>query len=110
MRVPGRPVDADLGVLLAAHLHDVRDRRQRLDVVDDRRLRVEAFDRGERRLEARHAALAFERLEQRGLLAADVRAGAAVHDDLEVEAGTEDVLAEEALCAFASAMASTRRS
>ena len=34
---------------------------------------------------------------QRGLLAADVRARAAVHDDLEVEARTEDVRAEEAL-------------
>ena len=72
-------------------------RRQRLDVVDDRRLRVEAVDRRERRLEARHAALALERLEQAGLLAADVRARAAVHDDLEIEARTEDVLAEEAL-------------
>ena len=93
----GRAVDAELGVLLAAHLHDVRHRRQRLDVVDDGRLRVEALDRGERRPDARHAALALERLEQRGLLAADVRARAAVHDDVAVEAGAEDVLAEEAL-------------
>jgi hypothetical protein len=93
----GRARDAELGVLLASHRDDVRQRRQRLDVVDDRRLRVETFDRGERRLQPRHAALALERLEQRGLLAADVRAGATVHDDLEVEARTEDVLAEVAL-------------
>ena len=93
----GRAVDAELGVLLAAHLHDVRHGRQRLDVVHDGRLRVEALDRGERRPDARHAALALERFEQRGLLAADVRARAAVHDDVEVEARAEDVLAEEAL-------------
>src|SRR5262249_33375604 len=35
------------------------------------------------------------RLEQRGLLAADVRAGAAVHDDVEIETRAEDVGAEE---------------
>ena len=46
----------------------------------------EALDRGERRLRARLAALALERLEQRGLLAADVRAGAAVDDDRDVAA------------------------
>ena len=40
-------------------------RRQRLDVVHDGRLRVEALDRRERRLDARHAPLALERLEQR---------------------------------------------
>ena len=93
----GRLVHADLAVLLAAELEDVRQRRQRFDVVHDGRLRVEAFDRRERRLEARHAPLALERLEQARLLAADVRARAAVHDDLEIEARTEDVLADEAL-------------
>ena len=43
------------------------------------------------------APLALEALEQAGLVAGDVGAGAAVHDDLEVEARAEDVLAEEAL-------------
>jgi hypothetical protein len=75
----------------------VRQVRQRLDVVDHRRLGVQTLDRRERRLDARHPALTFERLEQRGLFAADVRAGAAVNDDVEVEARALDVLPEEAL-------------
>ena len=68
------------------------DGRDRLDVVDDGRRRVEARDRRERRLRARLAALALERLEQRRLLAADVRAGAAVHDDRHVAADLGPVL------------------
>src|SRR5262249_22740285 len=44
----------------------------------------------------RMAALAFERFEQRGLFAANVRARARVHIDVAVESGTEDVFAEEA--------------
>ena len=72
---------ADLRVLLRAELDDLRDGRDRLDVVDQARRGVEAGDGRERRLRARLAALALERLEQRRLLAADVRAGAAVEDD-----------------------------
>ena len=68
----------------------------RLDVVDHGRRRVEARRRGERRLEPRLAAAALERVEQRGLLAADVGARAGVHDDVEVEAAAVDVLAEVA--------------
>ena len=64
---------------------------ERLDVVDQRRPAVEALDRRERRLQARVAALALERVEQRRLLAADVGAGAAVDDQLEVAVGAEDV-------------------
>ena len=77
----GRVLDADLRVLVPAELEHLRDGRDRLDVVDQRRGRVEPRDRRERRLRARLAALALERLEQRGLLAADVGAGAAVQDD-----------------------------
>src|SRR6185295_8506112 len=40
---------------------------------------------------------ALERLDERGFFAADVGARATVHDDLEIEARPEDVLAEEAL-------------
>ena len=75
---------------------DVRDVHQRLDVVDQRRALVEALERGERRLQARVAALALERVEQRGLLAADVGAGAAVDDQVERVVGAEDALAEVA--------------
>ena len=58
----------------------VRHGRERLDVVDQRRPLVQALDRRERRLQARVAALALERVEQARLLAADVGAGAAVED------------------------------
>ena len=54
-----------------------------MHVVDDGRLAEQALVRGQRRLGAHHAALAFEAVEQRGLLAADIGAGAEPH--LEVE-------------------------
>src|SRR3954471_19526888 len=79
-----------------AALNDQRHVRERLDVVDQRRPLVEALDRRERRLQARVAALALERVEQRRLLAADVRARAAVHDPLERVARAEDAVTEKA--------------
>ena len=75
---------------------DERDVDQGLDVVDDRRLAEEADLDRERRLVARLAALALDRLEERRLLAADVGAGAAAELDVEGEAGAEDVRPEEA--------------
>src|SRR3954469_7142015 len=93
----GRALDAELRVLLAAHLDDGRHRRERLDVVDQRGPLVQALVGGERRLEARVAALALERVEQRGLLAADVRAGATVDPELERVVGAEDAVAQVAL-------------
>ncbi len=88
---------AELGVGLAAHQQDVRGAGDGLGVVDDGGAAVEADDGREGRLDARNAALAFERLHQRGLFADLVGAGAGLRDDVEVEAGAEDVLAEEAL-------------
>ena len=83
----------------AYHSAPLRDDRrhvaQRLDVVHRGRLAVDADHGRERRLVARLRALAFERLEQRRLLARLVGAGAAVHVDVAVEAGPEDVLAED---------------
>ncbi len=67
---------------------------ERLDVVDDRRHAVEPLDRRKRRLQPRLAALALERVEQRRLLAADIRAGAAMNGDLEIVTAAEDVLAD----------------
>ena len=101
---PDRREDAVALGLLGAHrgeplgavLDDARHRRDRLDVVDDGRAGVEAGDRGERRAQAGLAAATLEALEQRGLLATDVGAGAGVHDDVEVVAGAVDVLAEVA--------------
>src|SRR3954468_19408539 len=93
----GRALDAELRVLLAAHPDDRRHGRERLDVVDERRSLVQALVGGERRLEARVAALALERVERGGLLAADVRAGAAVDPELERVVRPEDAVAEVAL-------------
>ncbi len=75
--------------------HDRRHGREALRVVDRRRLAVEAEIRGERRLEARPTRLAFERLQQRGFLAADIGAGADEHVQVEVDARPQDVLAQE---------------
>ena len=60
-------------------------RRERQHVVHHRRPAEEALDGGQRRLGAGEAPIAFEALEHRGLLAADVRAG--TDPDLEVETG-----------------------
>ena len=83
-------------ILPAAVEDDPRDVRERLDVVDVRgSLRV-ALLRRERRLQARHAAVAFERLDEGRLLAAHERARARLDADVAGEAAAEDVLAEEA--------------
>ena len=50
---------------------------------------------GERRLDARLAAVALDRVEQRRLLAADVGAGAAAHLDVEAHARAQHVVAEQ---------------
>ena len=77
--------------------HDVGHVGDGLYVVDDGRLGVEALDGGEGRLHARVAAVALQAGEQRGLLAALVRTGAAVDDDAQVCVGAEDFFAQEAL-------------
>ena len=84
------------GERLAAVAQDQRDVDERLDVVDDRRLAEQPDLDRERRLVARLAALALDRLEERRLLAADVGAGAAPELDVEGEARAEDVGAEQA--------------
>ena len=93
----GRLAHAQALEPLGAVLDDQRRVAQRLDVVDQRRPLVEALVGGERRLQARVAALALERVEQRGLLAADVGALAAVDHEVEGVLGAEDALAEVAL-------------
>ncbi len=54
-----------------------------LDVVDGRRRAVKADVGGERRLQPRLALLAFETFQHRGFFAADVGAGAVVHEEVE---------------------------
>src|SRR5262249_17508792 len=74
---------AEPGEPLGAAADDRRHAAERLDVVDDRRLPERALDRWERRLDLRPTLLPREGREQAGLLATDVGAGAAVHDDVE---------------------------
>ena len=74
----------------------MRHRSQRLDVVDRRRLPEESGDRRKRRLDARIAALSFERIHQRRFFTADVRAGALVDVDVDPLARAHRVLAEDA--------------
>ena len=64
-------------------------------------------DDRERRLVARLAAVALDRLEDRRLLAADVRACALADLDVEAEALAEHVVAEEAARERASAIAAS---
>ena len=75
-------VAAVRGEPLAALLEDVAHPVQRLEVVLQRRPAEQADLRDVGRAQARHAALAFDRLDHRRLFAADVGAGAAAQHDL----------------------------
>ena len=76
----GRP---KLGEPRRAAPQDRRRHRDAFDVVDRGRAAVEPDGGRERRLQPRHALLAFEALEQRRLFAADVGAGAAMEVEVE---------------------------
>ena len=75
---------AESGERGGAVAHDPGHAGQRLDVVDDGGLPAKAALHRIRRTQFRHAAAAFERLDERGLLAADERARAFA--DLEAQA------------------------
>ena len=94
--MPGRLLGPVALEPVGAALDDVRHVAERLDVVDDGRRLVQALHGRERRAQPRLAAEPLERVEQRGLLTADVRAGAAVQHDVEVVVGAEDALARVA--------------
>src|SRR5689334_21416822 len=83
------------GVDIGAMLDHRRDGRNRLDVVDDHRTAIETDHRREGRFQPWIAALALQRFEQRALLDADIRARAAMHRDIEIEAAAEDILAQQ---------------
>src|SRR5580704_18723815 len=68
-----------------------------LGVVDDGGSAVKANHGWKRRLDARNAALAFERLHQRRLLAYFVGSCTCLRDDIEIDARSKDVLAQKAL-------------
>ena len=81
----GRLLGAEAGEPGAAPDRDQRRLAEGLDVVHHRRLTAVARVDREGRANARDAALAFERLEQRRFLAADVGAGPEVDVDVEGE-------------------------
>ena len=88
---------ADAGEPVGAPVDDDGDGGQGLDVVDDGGFAVQPGLRREGRAGAGHAAPALDGGHQRRLLAADESAGAFLDMHAEVEAGAEDVLAQEAL-------------
>src|SRR5262249_17034698 len=92
---PGRRPRADRGEGLAAVEHDRQHVDERLDVVDDGRLAEEPLLDRERRLVAGLAAEALDRVEERRLLAADVRARAAADLDVEGDSAAEDIAPQE---------------
>ena len=79
----------------AALIDDHGNIDQRFHVVDDRRLAEEAGLRGKRRLVARLAAIAFNRIEERGLFTADVSARAAAEFDIKIQAAAQNVLPQK---------------
>jgi hypothetical protein len=93
----------------AAVAHDPGHRSEGLGVVDRGRLAVQAEAGRERRLEARLALLALERLEQRGFFAADVGAVAVVRESSKLKPLPRMLLPRNP-AARASASASSKRS
>jgi len=81
-------------------VHAVGDDRrhvaQGLNVVDAGRLAPYAHGGGEGGLGARVGAAPFEGVDQCGFFTADVTPGAGVHEQFEIKAGTQDVLAQQA--------------
>ncbi len=94
-----RAAHAEVPVILRALFDDHRHRGERDHVVDDRRLAEQALMRRQRRLGAHDAALAFQGVQQRRFLAADI--GARADADLHVEgvAGAEHRRPEHAVLA-----------
>src|SRR5437879_10287804 len=76
---------------------DVEHIHQRLDIVDERGLAEQTGLDGKRRLVPRLSPLPLYRVEERGLLAADVGAGAAAHLDVESKSRSGDVVANIAM-------------
>ena len=86
---------ADRAPPRGAAAQDGRRHRDGLDIVDRRRAAIDADRGGEWRLQPRLALLALQALEQRGLLAADIGAGAAMQVDVVVPARAAGILADQ---------------
>src|SRR6266542_2101150 len=87
---------AEIENCLSAVVQNPWHGREGLGIVDRRRFAVEAVACGKRRLEPRQPLLAFERLEERGLLAADIRAVAVMVVQMKGETAAKNVVTEEA--------------
>ena len=93
----GRRRRADGGERLGPVSQDPRQVCERFHVVDDGRLAVQPDGSREiGRLEPRHAPVALQALDERGLLAHHVGAGAPVQHDVHREVGAADVAAHPA--------------
>src|SRR5262245_26933705 len=87
---PARAPHAEIGICLRALAENEGHGGQAQDVVDHRGAAEQPDVRRQRRLRANNAALALEALEQRGFLAAHVRAGAHPYFEIECVRGTRD--------------------
>src|SRR6516162_257 len=85
---------AAIGIRFAAFENDRRNGAKSFDVVDDGRAAVKSDDRRKGRLDAGISALAFEGFHERRFFATLVGARAGMDDELEIETGTEDILAQ----------------
>ena len=97
--MPRERAHAEVAIERGAFVQDDRHRRERQHVVDHGRAAEQALVRRQRRLGAHLAALAFEAVEQRGFLAADIGAGADADFHVERISGVRDALAEHAAAA-----------
>ena len=92
---PGVVLAAEPGEPGRAPAKDGRNDRDGLDIVDRRRAAVEPGIGGERGLDPRHPLLALKAFQQPGLLAADIGAGAAMDDDVEIPPRSAGVGADQ---------------
>src|SRR5450759_1876947 len=88
---------ADRRVPGGAARHDVRDVGQGFDILYESRFAPHPYLRRVRWLQTRLATLAFERFDHRGLFAADISAGPAMHGNVQVKTTIEDILAQVAV-------------
>ena len=87
--------DADGFEPFGAAIEDVSYAAKRFNIINDGGFAKETFDGGEGRLDSGPGALAFEAFDESGFFSADVGASAAVEDDIEVDAGAENVFTED---------------
>src|SRR6266849_1062356 len=88
------PGGAAVGVGFGTLEDDRGNGAERFDIVNDGRAAIEADDGREGRPDARITALAFQRFHKSGFFAAFVSACAGVNEQVEIEAGAEDMFTE----------------